>query len=68
MQVNADITILISLFITLALPRIVSAVYYDPGKEYTVGTGDDAYIEFQLNKDKNAFQIYYDEAMGVLSQ
>ena len=48
------IAIAISLFITLALPRIVSAFYYDPEKEDTVGTGDDAYTVYQLEKDMDA--------------
>ena len=38
------IAIAISLFITLALPRIVSAFYYDPGKVVTIGTEEDGYF------------------------
>ena len=45
------IAIAISLFITLALPRIVSAFYYDPGKK--IDLGDDDY-EYQLDRDMRA--------------
>ena len=48
------IAIAISLFITLALPRIVSAFYYDPGKVVTIGTEEDGYTECQFEIDMNA--------------